>query len=857
MRKVIVSTLLFASLASIGFCQYLDETEPTNRRTIRELAAYLRETRASVNQALLVTEGYLWEVVSANHTASAGERLLVDTTSSAITITLPASPSVGHNIWLTDMKGTWATNNVTLARNGEKIQGAEDNVTLSQSGALIITTYTGSTYGWTLSYTNVGMASTTTAGLVELATEAETQAGSSGTLAVTPAGLHATAATTTAKGVVELATDAETQTGTDTERAVTPAGLSARTATDSRAGVVELATSAETITGTDDTKAVTPAGLQAKTASTTEKGIVELATDAETITGTDTERAVTPAGLEAKVASTTAKGIVELATATETQTGTDDTRAVTPAGLAATTASETQAGVIEIATNTEAAAKSETNKALVPSNIPSIMASPGNIGSTSAGTGTFTTLKVTSGSPALGKVLASTDTAGNLSYMYPSSLGFVSPNLLSNASLDVCMDCPRVHSGSGVTDNDWTGASGSTPPNGWTAGGSGTYTILPTGGYGGGAGLRLTSGGTSVSIYRDISVTQGVNYEARLYMKNGTASYVQMTLSSSAGDVYGVTTCSSTGAYNLHYIYATSLIASATSIRVTITVTGGSSTYADVDNFYIYGSGLEASNSCDPDGWNYVGAGTGTILNGGTAPVEDTYVHFSSASGAQLRWPSYGLTTMSHHVDKFKGKSVSFGAYLNTTTSNGIRLCIYDSITGTTCSDYVTNDGTWRWVTVDADISSYATEMFVYAHVGTNNSCYLSAPTLTLGYTAAPSSYSTYDKYVPIDAASPSAVLLTLEPPSGASTEFLLMHLARGGVPVDVKYLDISEQITCSSSGTCSLQIGTEPALTCGASSTCNRVRKVMNSVGSDLFDMYYTANASSVTVNILGAHLR
>ena len=52
-------------------------------------------------------------------------------------------------------------------------------------------------------------------------------------------------ASTTVKGVVELATDAETQTGTDSVRAITPSNLSSRTATETRTGVVELATDAE------------------------------------------------------------------------------------------------------------------------------------------------------------------------------------------------------------------------------------------------------------------------------------------------------------------------------------------------------------------------------------------------------------------------------------------------------------------------------------------------------------------------------------------------------------------------------------------------------------------------------------
>lgn len=103
-------------------------------------------------------------------------------------------------------------------------------------------------------------------------------------------------ATTTGTGVVELATDAETQTGTDTGRVVTPSSLATVVASATAKGLVELATSAEVATGTDTARAVTPAGLAALVASATAKGIVELATTAETQTGSDATRAVTPAG---------------------------------------------------------------------------------------------------------------------------------------------------------------------------------------------------------------------------------------------------------------------------------------------------------------------------------------------------------------------------------------------------------------------------------------------------------------------------------------------------------------------------------------------------------------------------------
>lgn len=74
-------------------------------------------------------------------------------------------------------------------------------------------------------------------------------------------------ASDTVKGLVELATNAETQTGTDSTRAVTPASLSSVVASTAVKGLVELATTAETETGTDDTRAVTPAALTAMISS--------------------------------------------------------------------------------------------------------------------------------------------------------------------------------------------------------------------------------------------------------------------------------------------------------------------------------------------------------------------------------------------------------------------------------------------------------------------------------------------------------------------------------------------------------------------------------------------------------------
>ena len=75
-------------------------------------------------------------------------------------------------------------------------------------------------------------------------------------------------ATTTTKGIIEIATLAEVTTGTDTARAVTPQGVKQEIdlvkvdASTTTKGLVELATLAEVTAGTDTTRAVTPEGVK-------------------------------------------------------------------------------------------------------------------------------------------------------------------------------------------------------------------------------------------------------------------------------------------------------------------------------------------------------------------------------------------------------------------------------------------------------------------------------------------------------------------------------------------------------------------------------------------------------------------
>jgi len=93
--------------------------------------------------------GISWQSVqTTGFTASAGKGYPCNTTSSAFTVTLPASPSVGDTIILLDYAGTFATNNITLGRNSNKIEGGTTNKLLTTNREAVTITYVDSTQGW-------------------------------------------------------------------------------------------------------------------------------------------------------------------------------------------------------------------------------------------------------------------------------------------------------------------------------------------------------------------------------------------------------------------------------------------------------------------------------------------------------------------------------------------------------------------------------------------------------------------------------------------------------------------------------------------------------------------------------------
>src|SRR6056300_1355292 len=107
----------------------------------------------SLGGSVNISAGTDWQSVvtadgSTATTASAGEGYFIDTTSNAHTINLPSSPTQGDEVTIVDYAGTFETNNVTVGRNGSKIDGVATDGTLATNRLNVRFVYIDATQGW-------------------------------------------------------------------------------------------------------------------------------------------------------------------------------------------------------------------------------------------------------------------------------------------------------------------------------------------------------------------------------------------------------------------------------------------------------------------------------------------------------------------------------------------------------------------------------------------------------------------------------------------------------------------------------------------------------------------------------------
>jgi hypothetical protein len=93
--------------------------------------------------------GTSWQAIKTGaYTAAAGQGVFANTTSSAFTVTLPASPDLGDEVTVVDYAGTFDSNACTIGRNSQPIQGVAEDLVVSTERASFTLVYVDGTQGW-------------------------------------------------------------------------------------------------------------------------------------------------------------------------------------------------------------------------------------------------------------------------------------------------------------------------------------------------------------------------------------------------------------------------------------------------------------------------------------------------------------------------------------------------------------------------------------------------------------------------------------------------------------------------------------------------------------------------------------
>ena len=104
---------------------------------------------SKLNAGIQKSVGQYYEI-STNTTAIASRYYFVNTTSGAVTLTLPTTATMGDTVRVIDGANTFDTNNLTIARNGHVIMGDAENLVVSTEGASFDLVYYNATHGWKL-----------------------------------------------------------------------------------------------------------------------------------------------------------------------------------------------------------------------------------------------------------------------------------------------------------------------------------------------------------------------------------------------------------------------------------------------------------------------------------------------------------------------------------------------------------------------------------------------------------------------------------------------------------------------------------------------------------------------------------
>jgi len=119
---------------------YSPEVERERNRTLEiEASKYLRTDGGT-------TSGFRVQTESADYIASDRDFIVTDTSTGPMTVTLPNGPAPGEMVVVADGGGSWGSNNLTVARNGETIEDVAADLICDEVGLMATLAFDGTTW---------------------------------------------------------------------------------------------------------------------------------------------------------------------------------------------------------------------------------------------------------------------------------------------------------------------------------------------------------------------------------------------------------------------------------------------------------------------------------------------------------------------------------------------------------------------------------------------------------------------------------------------------------------------------------------------------------------------------------------
>lgn len=141
-----VTTSIDYDLVTDGNVTFLDYGAVEDTALVQAVSDTLVNSFRIDTSSLILQKAF--EIKTASFVAENGGNYLIGTSTGAVTVTLPASPSAGHVVRIVDADGAAATNNITVDPNGNNILGSASSVTIAVNDTKKAYVYYNASRGW-------------------------------------------------------------------------------------------------------------------------------------------------------------------------------------------------------------------------------------------------------------------------------------------------------------------------------------------------------------------------------------------------------------------------------------------------------------------------------------------------------------------------------------------------------------------------------------------------------------------------------------------------------------------------------------------------------------------------------------